>query len=113
MPKVQAVTMIQEEPMATLRIVCTVQEPSGHSNQQAHIVAVGVGDDPNKAGQRWTLDEVLAAIDHGDILYTRGTTSNKVALVEKYTCTPCRRVYIQSAADAVTDNNLDSLRPCA
>jgi hypothetical protein len=33
--------MIQEEPMATFRIVCTVQEPSGHSNQQAHIVAVG------------------------------------------------------------------------
>jgi DNA-binding XRE family transcriptional regulator len=52
-------------------------------------------------------------MDHGDILYTRGATSNKVALVEKYTCTPCRRVYIQSAADAVTDNNLDSLRSCA
>ena len=99
--------------MATYRIVCTVETPSGHSIQQTHIVAVGVGDDPNEAARRWTLDEVLAAIDHGDILYTRGTTSNKLALVEKYTCTPCRRVYIQSAADAVTDNSLDSLRPCA
>jgi hypothetical protein len=74
---------------------------------------VGVGDDSNDAARGWTLDEVLAAIDHGDILYTRGTTSNKVALVEKYTCTPCRRIHIQSAADAVTDNNLDSLRPGA
>jgi hypothetical protein len=48
--------------MATYRIACTVETPSGHSIQQTHIVAVGVGE---------------------------------------------------SAADAVTDNNLDSLRPCA
>jgi hypothetical protein len=35
--------------MATYRIVCTVESPSGHSNQQTHIVAVGVGDDPSEA----------------------------------------------------------------
>ena len=74
--------------MATYRIVCTEQKPSGHSNQRAHIVAVGVGDDPNTAVRRF-------------------------ALVEKTTCTRCDRVYIRSAADAVTDNNLDSLRRCS
>lgn len=99
--------------MATYRIVCTEQKPSGHSNQRAHIVAVGVGDDPNTAVRRLTLDEILAAMDLADIFYTRGTTSDKVALVEKTTCTRCDRVYIRSAADAVTDNNLDSLRRCS
>jgi hypothetical protein len=83
-----------------------------NSNQEEHIVAVGVGDDPNTAVRRWTLDEILAAMDLADIFYTRGTTSDNVALVEKYTCTQCGRVYIRSAAEAVTDNDLDSLRRC-
>jgi hypothetical protein len=36
-----------------------------------HIVAVGVGDHASTAA-RWTLDEVLAAMDLADIFYTRG-----------------------------------------
>lgn len=47
-----------------------------------------------------------------DIFYTRGTTSDKVALVQKYACPQCGRVYIRSAADAGTDYDLDSLRRC-
>ena len=39
-----------------------------------------------------------------------GTTGDKVALVQKYPCIQCGRVYIQSPADAVTDNDLDSIR---
>jgi hypothetical protein len=42
----------KEATMATYRIVCTVETPSGHSNQQTHIVAVGVGDDPNEAQRK-------------------------------------------------------------
>lgn len=99
--------------MATYQIVCMDQEPSGHSNQHAHIVAVGVGDDPNKAQRKWTLDEVLRAIDRGDVFYTKGVNTGKVALVETYTCVPCRRVYIRSAADKVADNNLDRIRRCS
>ena len=96
--------------MATYRIVWTVKEPSGHSNQEEHIVAVGVGDDPDRAVRRWTLDQIVAAMDLADIFYARGAASDQVALVETYTCAQCGRVYIRSAADAVTDNNLDSLR---
>jgi hypothetical protein len=104
----------QEAAMATYRIVCTLKEPSGHSNPKEHIVAVGVGDDAHAhTVSRWTLAQVLAAIDLADIFYTRGTTSDTVALVEKYTCTQCRRGYIRSAPDAVTDNHLDSLRSCS
>jgi hypothetical protein len=105
--------MIGREGMATYRIVCTDQESSGHSNQEAHIVGVGVGDDPNKAPRRWTLDEVLLAIDHGDLFYTKGVTTGKLALVEKYTCAACRRVHIRSVADKVTDNDLNRMRRCS
>jgi hypothetical protein len=102
-----------EVTMATYRIVCTVKEPPGHSNQEEHIVAVGVGDDANTAVQKLSLDEVLVAMDLADIFYTKGTTSDTVALVQKYTCTRCGRVHIRSATDAVTDNNLDSLPRCS
>ena len=102
---------IQEATIATYRIVCTVKQPSGHANPNEHVVAVGVGDDASTAAP-WTLDAVLAAMDLADIFYTQGSTSGKVALVQKYACTQCRRVSIRSAADAVSDNDLDSLRRC-
>jgi hypothetical protein len=99
--------------MATYRIVCADQESSGQSDQHAHIVAVGVGDDPAKALRKWTLDEVLRAIDRGDVFYTRGVNTGKLAIVMKYTCAPCHRVHIRSAADSVSDNNLNRIRHCS
>lgn len=98
--------------MTNYRIVCTTQEPANHPTTNAHIVAVGVGEDPNKADQKFTLDEVLRLMDLGHTFYTQGTQSGRVARVEKYTCAYCRRVYIRSTPDSVTDNNLDSLRVC-
>jgi len=99
--------------MATYRIVCTDREASGRSTPHAHIVAVGVGDDPNKAQRKWALDEVLKGIDRGDVFYTKGVNTGKVALVQAYTCASCRRVHIRSAADKVTDNDLDRIRRCS
>lgn len=98
--------------MTTYRIVCTNQEPATEPPQHAHIVAVGIGDDPNRATQRLTLAEVIQMIDRGDQFYTQGVQSGKVAKVEKYACQYCRRYHIRSAADAVKDNNLDNLRIC-
>lgn len=94
------------------RIVCTVQEPASAPPSHQHIVAVGTGDDPNKAENRWSLDEVLAAMKKGDTFYTKGINSGKTAEVEKYECSRCQRTYIRSTPDAVPDNNLDNLRRC-
>jgi hypothetical protein len=74
---------------------------------------VGVGDDPAKALRKWTLDEVLRAIDRGDVFYTKGASTGKLAIVMKYTCAPCHRVHIRSAADSVSDNNLNGIRNCS
>jgi len=98
--------------MALYRIVCTEQEPAPNPPKHAHIVAVGIGTDPNQAEKRLTLREVIAAIDRGDAFYTVGEQSKKTARVEKYWCQHCQRYHIRSTADAVQDNNLDSLRYC-
>lgn len=98
--------------MAKYRIVCTTQEPIGESHDRAHIVDVGIGVDPYQAEYRFSLSEVIHRMDKGDIFYTKGIVSNKTALVEKYYCQYCRRWHIRSAADAVSDNNLDNLRRC-
>jgi hypothetical protein len=99
--------------MARNRIVCTDQEPVTQPTTHAHIVAVGIGTDPDAATTKLTLNEVVAAIDRGDTFYTQGKTSGRVAGVEKYTCPHCRRTHIRSTPDAVHDNNLDSLRRCS
>lgn len=94
------------------RIVCTEQLPIGASPQHAHIVAVGIGSDANKASERLTSEEVMRRMDRGDRFYTTGERSRKVALVVKVPCGHCGRYIIKSSPDAVLDNNLDSLRYC-
>ncbi len=98
--------------MARYRIVCTEQVPASQHPRNAKIIAVGTGTDPEKATQRWTVTQVVEAIDRGDTFYTKGERSGKVAEVEKYWCSICGAWHIRSSADAVTDNNLDSLRTC-
>ena len=94
------------------RIVCTEQLPVGASPQHAHIVAVGIGTDPNKASERMTSEQVMERMDRGDRFYTKGEQSGRLALVIKVPCGRCGRYIIKSSSDAVLDNNLDSLRYC-
>ncbi len=94
------------------RIVCTVQVPVDHTLTRAHIVEVRTGVVANTANRRWTLDEVITAMDCGDQFFTKGEQSGQIALVERFWCAHCGRFYIRSKADAVIDNNLDYLRIC-
>jgi hypothetical protein len=66
--------------VAQHRIVCTDQEPIYQPTTHAHIVAVGIGSDPNRAEQRLTLQQVLDAIDRGEVFYTRGVHSGNARL---------------------------------
>lgn len=92
--------------------MCTNQEPVSAPKTHAHIVRVGIGDNPAAADEAMTLAQVLNAIDAGDTFYTKGTTSGKVAEVDAVPCAHCGHRVIRSRADAVSDNNLDSLRTC-
>lgn len=98
--------------MARYRIVCTEQQPYGHPPASAKIVAVGISAGEDRATHRWTVPEVVRAIDGGTTFFTRGLSSGRTAEVEKYWCSQCSSYHIRSSRDAVTDNNLDSLRLC-
>lgn len=94
------------------RVVCTDQVPVNESFKKAHIIAVGVGNDPNAASERLTLEQVLIKMDSGDTFYTQGPISGKIAQVVSYHCSGCGKRHIKSSADNVTDNNLDYMRGC-
>lgn len=57
--------------MASIRIVCTEQEPAGTDHDVAHIVAVGVRDDPSSADNRLEVGEVRSDIQNGHTYYTK------------------------------------------
>ncbi len=97
--------------MASYRIVCTTQEPTGASHDEAHIVAVGVGNDPDSADRRFEVDEVRENLDQGDTFYTKSEATEKTAEVEKYDCS-CGYETIRTKPDDRIDNNLDDLRKC-
>jgi len=97
--------------MASNRIVCTEQEPAGASHDTAHIVSVGLGDDPNAADARMEVEEVRAEIDRGRTFYTQSEKTGKTAEVDKYECS-CGYGTIRTKPDDRIDNNLDDLRAC-
>jgi hypothetical protein len=97
--------------VAAYRIICTVQEPVTAPVSHQHIVRVGTGNETGWSNM-WSVDQVLGAMNQGDTFYTQGKTSGKVASVERFVCTRCRRTYIRTTADAVPDNNLDNLPRC-
>lgn len=94
------------------RIVCTAQEPAWEDHEHAAIKEVGTGTEPKKATRRWTVQEVVSAIDDNHTFYTKGTRTGQEAEVNKVRCTKCGAYRIRSAPDATEDNNLDSLRRC-
>jgi hypothetical protein len=98
--------------MSTYRIICTNQEPASQPPKHAHIVAIGVGTSTDQYSQRFTLQQVIQMMNYGDRFFTQGPRSGKTAWVEKYFCPHCRQYHIKSTADAVEDNNLDSLPKC-
>jgi hypothetical protein len=98
--------------MARYRIICTRQEPASAPPSHQHIVAVGTGTEPRHYNNLWTLDQVLEALRRGDSFFTQGEQSARIAEVESYHCTYCRRTHIRSHRDVVADNNLDNLSRC-
>ena len=98
--------------MAYWRIVCIERATVLHPTPHPHIVGVGTGDRPDWADMRWSLNDVLAAMEEGDTFYTQGATSEHIAEVERYVCSMCGRVHIRSAEDKDDDNDLENLREC-
>ena len=95
-----------------VRIVCVTHQEV-HPHERGHIVAVGTGASAFRADTSWTVEEVLAAMNSGTTFFTKSESTGKIAFVEPYHCSRCRRTFIRSSPDAVKDNNLDNMRSCA
>jgi exo-beta-1,3-glucanase (GH17 family) len=97
--------------MADYRITCVIKSDPVHPHYHSHIVRVGIGDD-NVWHDMMTVDQVYSSINAGNRFYTKSKSTGAVALVHAYHCRQCATNSLQSAADSVPDNNLDSLPQC-
>ena len=86
-------------------------ETHGHHGH-THISEVGTGSHAGGIARRWTLQEVLDALDRREQFFTLGETSGKVAEIEDYHCSRCGGRHIRTHRDHVEDNNLENLRHC-
>jgi Protein of unknown function (DUF3892) len=83
-------------------------------NPHSHIVSAqvqehfGSGYEPRTT---MTVAAIISMMTGGDRFETHSPSTDKVAAVHKDTCTEggCDVETIRSAADAVTDNNLDKM----
>lgn len=92
--------------MTEYQVVCvTLLRPAQHR----HIL--GIGTATSYAPTRWTVDDVWSAIAGGDRFYTNDSRGRR-AFVERWQCRRCGLRTLRTRADAVTDNNLDTLPPC-
>lgn len=98
--------------MARYRIVCIEKHPT-HKDRYHHIIAVGTGNDADKATQRWTVDDVIAALDSGDTFYVKDGRGNVAEVVAKRCPVQghTHRIIITVADNKETDNLLN-LRDC-
>jgi len=98
--------------MGRYRIVCANQAPCPAASAPAHITRVGTAIDPNGIDIRWTVAQVLRALQEGDTFYSEGVSSGQQAEIESYQCPGCNLTSIRSVAGTAADSHLDKLRTC-
>jgi len=98
--------------MASWRVVCVKRGTIKHPKPHSHITGVGTGDRADWADMRWTLREVLAAMEEGDTFYTWSEATGRITPIETYECPQCGSTCIRSSEGSAPDNNLDAMRNC-
>jgi len=91
--------------------VCDNQVHVDQPKTHAHIVEV-TGTAPQHYDRLWSVAEVIDRESPGRSLYTLSPSAGEAARVIVVGCSVCGQQIIRSSADAVTDNNLDSLPDC-
>jgi hypothetical protein len=98
--------------MAKYRITSIRLDRLAEPDGKVHIVAVGTGRAPGRFDTLWAVDEVLHAMEHGHVFYTRGVLSGRVGLVEPAFCPVCGQIFIRSKAGGPEDADLEGLPEC-
>ncbi len=95
--------------MAAYRVVCV--EWQTFEDGHRHIVAIGTGDNPGKAEERWTMTEVLFSMRFGQDRFYTEDSDGRSAEVHRVIC-ECGARTLGSVADGAPTQALPSLRPC-
>jgi hypothetical protein len=94
--------------VAAYRVVCV--EWQSFDDGHRHIVAIGTGDNPRKAEERWTMTEVLFSMRFGQDRFYTEDANGQSADVERVIC-DCGARTLGSVAAAGAEP-LSSMRPC-
>lgn len=78
--------------MARHKVQCVTMAPPANPRDIAHPQAVGTED-----GRRWTVDQVVAAIDGGDEFFTRRAASKADASLVAFDCRLCHARTVRSS----------------
>lgn len=87
------------------RVVCVKRVSVRLPRPHTHIAGLGTGESPTWADVRWTLRQVLKAIDEGDSFYILDEDSGSKTAVEKGKCRVC-------GANNLKPDSLEELREC-
>jgi len=98
--------------MASWCVVCVKRGTIAYPQPHIHIIGVGTGDRTDWADMRWTLGQVLTAMDEGDTFYTQGETTGEIRPVEKYECPLCDETCIRFSEGHASDSSLEDMRNC-
>ena len=78
--------------MARYKVQCVTMAPPANPRDIAHPQALGTED-----GRRWSAAEVVAALDAGDLFFTRRAASKADAPVFAFDCRLCGQRTIRSS----------------
>jgi hypothetical protein len=95
--------------VAAYRVVCVEWETLDDGHR--HVVAVGTGDNPRKAEERWTTFEVLFSMKFGQDRFYTQDADGQSAEVERAVC-ECGARTLGSAVGAPGTETLSTMRPC-
>ena len=95
--------------MAAYRVVCV--EWQTFEDGHRHIVAIGTGNNPRKAEERWTMTEVLFSMRFGQDRFYTEDSDGRSAEVQRVVC-DCGARTLGSVADGSRTPALSSLRQC-
>ena len=95
--------------MAAYRVVCV--EWQTFEDGHRHIAAIGTGENPRKAEERWTMTEVLFSMRFGQDRFYTEDADGRSAEVQRVIC-DCGARTLGSVVEGARTETLSTLRPC-
>ncbi|MCX6896128.1 MAG: hypothetical protein NTZ16_11640 [Verrucomicrobia bacterium] len=97
--------------MPLYQIISATSQPCALAGRQTHVIGVSTAIVGGER-RRWSMTEIVKALNNCDVFYTVSHREKSVALVELTCCVHCQRIFLRSRANAAPDSRLEQLPPC-